>query len=381
MDRPTVAVTMGDPAGIGPEVIVAAYPDLLTDAQPVVVGDADVLRHAVDIVECGLDVVAVEQVADITDAADAASGPGTDSETDADAGTLPVLDLDNVDADDLAYGEVRKEYGEASLAYVERAIELATAGEVDAIATAPINKQATRLAGSTHAGHTGMLADYTDTETYAMMLVEDDLRVTHVSTHVPLVEACERVTRRAVRDTIDVTVEGLRDLGVDDPTVAVAGLNPHASDGGLLGTTEQSEIRPAVEDAREAGHDVFGPDSPDTVFARAAGGAADCVVAMYHDQGHIPIKMLGFASDDAVSGVNVTIGLPIVRTSVDHGTAFDIAGEGKASPASLVDAVALAARIARNRADREGDDGLTAEEDTDQGPESDPAAGSSGVER
>jgi 4-hydroxythreonine-4-phosphate dehydrogenase len=346
MDRPTVAVTMGDPAGIGPEIIVAAYPDLLADARPVVVGDADVLRRAAEMIDSDCDVAVVDRVADVP--------------TEGDPDTLPVLDLDNVDAVSLTYGEVREAYGTVSLAYVERAAELATAGEVDAIATAPINKQSTRLAGSEYAGHTGLLADYTDTETYAMMLVEDDLRVTHVSTHVPLVEACERVTRGAVRDTIDVTVDGLRDLGIDDPTVAVAGLNPHASDGGLLGTAEQSEIRPAVESACEAGHDVVGPMSPDTVFARAAGGAADCVVAMYHDQGHIPIKMLGFAGDDAVSGVNVTVGLPIVRTSVDHGTAFDIAGEGKASPASLVDAVGLAARIARNRADRNaGDDPAT----------------------
>ncbi|MEF8850879.1 MAG: 4-hydroxythreonine-4-phosphate dehydrogenase PdxA [Haloarculaceae archaeon] len=357
MDTPTVAVTMGDPAGIGPEVVVAAYPDLLADARPVVVGDADVLRRAVDIVDSDLVVRAVETVAD--------------APVEPDAGVLPVFDLDTVDADALAYGEVREAYGAAALAYVERAIDLATTGAVDAIATAPINKQATRLAGSEHAGHTGLLADATDTETYAMMLVEDDLRVTHVSTHVPLVEACERVTPGAVLDTIEVTVDGLRDLGIDDPTVAVAGLNPHASDGGLLGTTEQSEIRPAVRRACEAGYDVFGPESPDTVFARAAGGAADCVVAMYHDQGHIPIKMLGFASDDAVSGVNVTVGLPIVRTSVDHGTAFDIAGEGVASPASMVDAVELAARIARNRAAREGDEGGA----TDRSDADDPAPG------
>jgi len=357
MDTPTVAVTMGDPAGIGPEVVVAAYPDLLADARPVVVGDADVLRRAVEVVGGDLTVSAVETVAD--------------APADPDPGVLPVLDLDNVDAADLAYGEVCEAYGAAALAYIERTIELATDGDVDAIATAPINKQATRLAGSEYAGHTGMLADYTDTETYAMMLVEEDLRVTHVSTHVPLVEACDLVSTGAVLDTIEVTVEGLRDLGVDDPTVAVAGLNPHASDGGLLGTTENSEIRPAVQRAQEAGYDVVGPESPDTVFARAAGGAADCVVAMYHDQGHIPIKMLGFASDDAVSGVNVTVGLPIVRTSVDHGTAFDIAGEGKASPASMIDAVALAARIARNRAQRD-------ETVTDRRSADDPAAGPRG---
>jgi 4-hydroxythreonine-4-phosphate dehydrogenase len=358
MDRPTVAVTTGDPAGIGPEVVVAAYPDLLADARPVVVGDADILRRAADIVGSDREILAVDRVADVP------------AERGADA-AVPVIDLDDVDSDALAHGEVREEYGAASLAYVERAAELAVAGDVDAIATAPINKQATRLAGSEHAGHTGLLADYTDAETYAMMLVEDDLRVTHVSTHVPLVEACERVTAAAVRDAIGVTVEGLRDLGIADPTVAVAGLNPHASDGGLLGTVEGSEIRPAVEDAREAGIDAYGPESPDTVFAQAAGGAADCVVAMYHDQGHIPIKMLGFASDDAVSGVNVTVGLPIVRTSVDHGTAFDIAGEGVASPASLVDAVELAARIARNRAERTADSGSDTGRETPD-PETDP---------
>jgi 4-hydroxythreonine-4-phosphate dehydrogenase len=364
MERPTVAVTMGDPAGVGAEVVVEAYPRLCDAAAPLVVGDADVLRAAVDI--CGSD-LAVEPV----DSPEVA---------DADPGAIPVLDLDNVDADTLAYGEVREAYGAASLEYVERAIELATDGAVDAIATAPINKQATRRAGSTYAGHTGMLADYTDTDEYAMMLVEGldsvasetpradgaagsvdeaadggvdaDLVVTHVSTHVPLTEACNRVCRGRVRTTIDVTHEGLRDLGIEDPTIAVAGLNPHASDGGILGVAEGSEIEPAVADARADGLDVVGPESPDTVFAQAAGGAYDCVVAMYHDQGHIPIKMLGFDSDDAVSGVNVTVGLPIVRTSVDHGTAFDIAGEGIASEASMVDAVDVAAHIARNRAAR-----------------------------
>ena len=368
MERPTVAVTMGDPAGVGAEVTVRAYPALCDAATVLVVGDADVMREAVEICDSEL---AVE----VVDSPDAAS---------ADPTTIPVLDLDNVDADALTYGEVREDYGAASLDYVERAIELATDGAVDAIATAPINKQATRCAGSTYAGHTGMLADYTDTDEYAMMLVEGldsvasetpradgaagsvdegvdaDLIVTHVSTHVPLTEACNKVCRGRVRTTVDLTHEGLRDLGIDDPAIAVAGLNPHASDGGILGVAEGSEIEPAVADARADGLDVVGPESPDTVFAQAAGGAYDCVVAMYHDQGHIPIKMLGFASDDAVSGVNVTVGLPIVRTSVDHGTAFDIAGEGVASEASMVDAVELAARITRNRAVRDApaaDDG------------------------
>ncbi|WP_436930137.1 4-hydroxythreonine-4-phosphate dehydrogenase PdxA [Halosimplex halobium] len=347
MERPTVAVTMGDPAGVGAEVVVEAYPKLCDAAAPLVVGDADVLRAAVAVCEADLAVEPVDSPA----------------AADADPERIPVLDLDNVDVDDLTYGEVREAYGAASLEYVERAIELATDGAVDAITTAPINKQATRCAGSTHAGHTGLLADRTDTDEYAMMLVEGlteaadggvdaDLVVTHVSTHVTLTEACNRVCRGRVRTTIDVTHEGLRDLGIDEPTIAVAGLNPHAGDGGILGIAEGSEIEPAVDDARADGLDVVGPESPDTVFAQAAGGAYDCVVAMYHDQGHIPIKMLGFANDGAVSGVNVTVGLPIVRTSVDHGTAFDIAGEGVASEASMVDAVEVAARIARNRAAR-----------------------------
>ncbi len=365
MERPTVAVTMGDPAGVGPEVVAAAYPALLDAADPLVVGDADVLRAAVETRGSDLAVAAVESA----------------TETTAEPGTIPVLDLDNVDADALEYGVVSEDYGAASLDYVRRAIDLATAGDVDAIATAPINKQATRLAGSEFAGHTGLLADATGTDDYAMMLVEGvgsangkgvgsadgnsvgsgdedagyDLAVTHVSTHVPLTEACDMVTTGRVRTTIGLTHEGMRDLGVEDPTIAVAGLNPHAGDGGILGVTEGSEIGPAVEDARAEGLDVRGPESPDTVFARAAAGEYDCVVAMYHDQGHIPIKMLGFASDDAVSGVNVTVGLPIVRTSVDHGTAFDIAGQGVASERSMVEAVDLAARIARNRAAREDD--------------------------
>ncbi|GAD53248.1 4-hydroxythreonine-4-phosphate dehydrogenase [Halarchaeum acidiphilum MH1-52-1] len=321
---------MGDPGGIGPEVIVKGYGRLREISRPVVIGDADVIAAAIDVCGLSLGVETIESVAEASFAAD----------------RVPVIDVGGVD--ELVRGEVKREHGEASLAYIERAIELATAGDIDAITTAPINKQATKLAGSDHAGHTGLLADRTDTENYSMMLVEDDLRVTHVSTHVPLREACDLVTTENVRDVIRLTDAALRDLGVDDPTVGVAGLNPHASDGGLLGDEDGEEIEPAVEDAREAGIDAVGPESPDTVYVRAARGEFDCVVSMYHDQGHIPIKMLGFAGGDAVSGVNVTIGLPIIRTSVDHGTAFDIAGEGVASEQSLVDAVEVAVRMAED---------------------------------
>jgi len=326
---------MGDPGGIGPEVIVQAYEELLDRSRPVVVGDADVVAAATDVCDRELAVEAVD------DAADASFAPDR----------IPVLDLDNVE--ELVRGEVRESYGAASLEYIERAIELATAGAIDAITTAPINKQATELAGSDYAGHTGMLADYTDTDSYSMMLVEDELRVTHVSTHVPLREACELVTTESVYETVRLTDEALRDLGVESPSIAVAGLNPHASDGGLLGDEDGEEIAPAVERAVADGIDATGPESPDTVYVRAARGEFDCVVSMYHDEGHIPIKMLGFAGGDAVSGVNVTIGLPIVRTSVDHGTAFDIAGEGIASERSLVDAVEVAVEMAGDGADGE----------------------------
>ena len=330
-DRPLLGITMGDPAGVGSEVIVKAYPEVAACADVLVVGDADVVREAVRICGSDLDVRAIDDVAEADPSADA----------------ITVLDLDNVDH--LERGVLREAYGEASLEYVARTIELAKAGDIDAIVTAPINKQATRMAGSEYAGHTGMLADYTDTEDYSMMLIEEELRVTHVSTHVPLREACDLVTTERVLSTIEVTDEALRSLGVDDPTLAVAGLNPHASDGGLLGDEDDAEIRPAVETARERGVDVHGPESPDTVYVQAASGQYDCVVSMYHDQGHIPIKMLGFQDGGAVSGVNMTIGLPIVRTSVDHGTAFDIAGEGVASAVSMVDASRVAARVATNR--------------------------------
>lgn len=328
---PTVGVTMGDPAGIGPEVIVKAYRQLLEFGRLIVIGDADVLAEAAAV--CDID-LAIDRVETVNDA-----------QFNPDA--IPVLDLDNVET--LAPGEVRKEYGAASLEYIERAIELAQGGEIDGITTAPINKQATKLAGSTYAGHTGLLADRTDTTEYAMMLIESDLRVTHVSTHVPLREACEQVTMSSVLSTIRLTADALSNLGVEDPTVGVAGLNPHASDGGLLGDTEVVEIEPAVEEAQDNGIDAVGPESPDTVYVRAAQGEFDCVVSMYHDQGHIPIKMLGFSSGQAVSGVNVTVGLPIIRTSVDHGTAFDIAGTGVASEQSLLDAFDVAVEMACTR--------------------------------
>lgn len=330
-ERPVVGVTMGDPAGIGPEVTVKAIESIESIARPIVIGDAKCIETAIDIVDSDRVVLRLDHLDDVQ----------------TDTHSIPVLDLDIVD--EVTYGVVRAEYGRASLEYVERAIELALDGTIDAIVTAPINKQSTKLAGSDHAGHTGLLAEQTDTDAYAMMLIEDDLTVTHVCTHVPLRSVSDIVTTDSVLETIRVTNEALGELGAENPRIAVAGLNPHAGDGGLLGDEDDREIRPAIEQAQNEGIDVEGPASPDTVFVQAAAGDFDCVVAMYHDQGHIPIKMLGFSSGDAVSGVNVTIGLPIIRTSVDHGTAFDIAGHGIASEQSMIDAIETAAVLAGER--------------------------------
>lgn len=334
--RPRLAITMGDPGGIGAEVAMKSHADASETADVVVVGDADVLRAAGRACDVNAELNVVDDI----------------SEARFESGVLDVLDFDNVDATDHEWGALREEYGEASLEYIERAIDLAIDGDVDGIVTAPIHKQATRMAGSEHAGHTGLLAARTGVNDYSMMLVEDDLRVTHVSTHVPLREAADLVTEENVLRTIRVTRGGLRDLGIDDPTIAVAGLNPHASDDGLLGNEDLAEIAPAVERAREEGIDAEGPESPDTVYVQAAKGAYDCVVSMYHDEGHIPIKMLGFSEGGAVSGVNMTVGLPIVRTSVDHGTAFDIAGQGIASAQSMIDAIEVASTAVRTRQER-----------------------------
>lgn len=326
-EQPLVGITMGDPAGIGSEVIVGAYPRIQSVANTIVLGDETVMRDALRVRDSDLDLEVVDSIDEATFDADA----------------IPVLDQDHIEA--FEYGRVKTEYGEASLVYIRRAIDLATTGEIDAITTAPINKQATSRAGSEYAGHTGLLADATDTENYSMMLIEKPLRVTHVSTHIPLSEAIEQVTTENVYQTIEVTHDALLELGIESPEIAVAGLNPHASDDGLLGNRDLEAIKPAVERARENGLQVFGPESPDTVYVSASRGQYDCVVSMYHDQGHIPIKMLGFQSEGGVSGVNTTIGLPIIRTSVDHGTAFDIAGEGVASEESMIDAVRVAAEM------------------------------------
>jgi 4-hydroxythreonine-4-phosphate dehydrogenase len=326
MTQPLIAVTMGDPAGIGPEIIARAFgeEDFRKHNRAIVVGDAGILERAARLLDLAL---RANVVAEPEDAAFEPDSVDVISETE-----LP---------EDLSFGELDARAGDAAFRYVERATHLASERRVGAIATAPLNKEAMHLAGHKYPGHTEILAELTGTKDYAMMLVTDELKVIHVSTHVSLKEAIERARPEREFAVIRLAHESLQKLGVESPRVAVAGLNPHAGENGLFGTEDAERIAPAVAAAVEEGIDATGPHPPDTVMMRARKGAFDIVVVQYHDQGHIPIKLMGFDT-----GVNVTVGLPFFRTSVDHGTAFDIAGTGKADPASLRAAIDLARRLA-----------------------------------
>lgn len=245
--------------------------------------------------------------------------------------------------------------GKAAFKYVEKVIELALDDKVDATVTNPLNKEAMNLGGYNYAGHTEIYAELTGTEKYTMMLVDGDLRVVHISTHVSLREACDRVKKDRVVDVIKIANKACIDLGIEKPKVAVAGLNPHAGENGMFGREEIEEITPAIELCKSEGINVFGPEAPDTVFSRANGEMFDIVVAMYHDQGHIPLKVQGFVYSKEenkwkeVKGVTITLGLPIIRVSVDHGTAFDAAGKWSASEVSLENAIDYAIRFAEEK--------------------------------
>ena len=322
---------MGDAAGIGPEVIAKALSqkEMYEICRPIVVGDADVMTKALEIAKVRLKINPVKEV----------------SEAKFEYRTIDVLDLENVDVDKLKLGKVQVMVGKASMEYVEKAVELALQGKIHAIATASINKGAIHKAGSKFPGHTEMLAHLTGAKEVTMMLISEKLRVFHVTIHESLRHAVELIKKERVVKTIKLAYEALQSLGIKKPKIAVAGLNPHASDGGIFGTEEIEEIAPAIQSAKEMGINAVGPIPPDTIFLRAKEGEFDGVVAMYHDQGHIPIKLLGF-----MIGVNVTIGLPIIRTSVDHGTAYEIAGKGIANPRSMIETIKLAAQMARIKA-------------------------------
>lgn len=326
--RPILAITLGDPAGIGPEVVLKAmlHQEVFDSCRPVVIGDRGVLDRA---------------------AARLAIRPRYESivairRGGYEEGTVPLLDLENVALAEAPVGQVSAGAGRAAVEYVMRACDLAMAGEVEAVVTAPLNKEAMHRAGFMYPGHTELLAERTGAERVSMLLVGPSLRVVHVSTHVGLEEAIKRVKPARVLEVIELAHNSCRMLGIEAPRIAVAGLNPHASENGLFGVQEAEQIQPAIESARARGWTVSDPQPPDTVFLRATRGEYDIVVAMYHDQGHIPMKLLAFDS-----GVNVSIGLPIIRTSVDHGTAFDIAGTGKASEESMLAAIRVAVKMVK----------------------------------
>ena len=322
--RPLIAVTMGDPAGVGPEITAKALanPKIRAACRAVVVGDLGTMERAAGAV--GLTVTAVE-----LDALDR----GTNE--------VQVYDPWGRDLRDVPVGMIDARAGAAAAEAVIAATNLALDGRVAAIVTAPINKAAINAAGFHYAGHTELLADLTDAPGARMLLVAPGLRVIHNSTHVSLREAIDRVTRENVRHVIGLLDETLRMMAIPEPRIAVCGLNPHAGEGGLFGHEDDAFIRPAIEDARNDGLDVTGPEPGDTVFNRARNGAFDGVVAMYHDQGHVAVKVAGF-----FDGINVSVGLPIIRTSVDHGTAFDIAGQGVARADSMEMAIEIAATMA-----------------------------------
>jgi 4-hydroxythreonine-4-phosphate dehydrogenase len=339
--RPIIGISMGDPAGIGPEIIARALsrPRVHEICRPLVVGDPGVIERAVGFVHVNLKVHRALTVPD------AKFIPAQ----------IDVLALDGIDLSQLPIGQVSAAGGDAAFRAVKKVIDLALAREIDATVTAPIHKEALVRAGHDFPGHTEIFAHFTHTRDFTMMLVAEDLRVVHVSTHMSLRDACDAVTKDRVLSVLKLAHQACRQLGIANPRIGVAGLNPHASDGGLFGSEEREQIIPAIEAARALGINAEGPQPPDTFFAKASSGVYDICVAMYHDQGHIPVKIRGFHFDrvserwDRVNGINVSLGMPIIRVSVDHGTAFDQAGTGTASDASLLDAIEFASKIAANR--------------------------------
>lgn len=335
---PVLAITMGDPAGIGPEIIVKAARQL---APRLAAGEMRllVIGHATAL-----------------DAASDALGLARLARVAADA-VFPALGLlpAGEEREPVAVGRISPEAGRFSYLAVEQAVRLALAGRIDAIVTAPLNKEALNLAGHHFAGHTDMLAALTGRKSSVMMLAHGAMRVSHVTTHVALEKVPALITPERLRRTIDLTHDALKRLGIAAPHIAIAALNPHAGEGGLFGSHDSEVAAPVVAQCNAEGMRVSGPVPGDTVFVKLRGGQYDAVVAMYHDQGHIPVKLLGFHMDpatgrfDSLSGVNITLGLPVIRTSVDHGTAFDIAGRGIANADSLVEAIDYAMQMAANR--------------------------------
>ena len=341
--KPTIAITTGDPAGIGPEITVKAIEQgrkwIQRRVIPVVISDARVMVQALQIARSDLKIHVVKNLDEAVK-----EGP-----------IINVLDMKNVKMNRLKHGKVDAMAGKAAYEYIVKAAELARAGLIGAIVTGPVSKEAINKAGLPFTGHTELLANLLGTKEYAMMLAHGPFRVTHVTTHSSLREACNKVKKKRVLSVIRLTHQTMKKLGIDNPRIAVAGLNPHAGEDSLFGDEDRKEIAPAVEMAKREGIMAEGPIPPDTVFTKLRGRLYDVVVVMYHDQGHIPVKLLGFTVKKGgkdwsqMGGINMTMGLPVIRTSVDHGVAFGKAGEGRANPESMLDAIKLAIQLLENK--------------------------------
>ena len=330
LKRPVVAVTMGDPCGIGPEVIAKAVssPEVHETCRPLVIGDGWSMERALELTGSKLKV-------------NRTNAPLDDDEA---LGTLNLLDPGNLNAEDITVGEISPACGKAAMEWVATAADLAMAGHVDAIATAPVNKEAASLGGYSAIGHTELFQEMAGAPTVATMLMSGGLRVVHLTTHRSLRRALDYVTKDRIFAFLQLTHNTFGSWGMPNPRIGVAALNPHGSDGGLLGHEEAEEIAPAVGQARAAGVNATGPVPADSVFHQAISGRYDVVLAMFHDQGHIPVKVHGFERS-----ITANLGLPFIRTSVDHGTAFDIAGKGVADHLSMIEAIKLAQTFARGK--------------------------------
>ena len=326
--KPAIAITMGDPCGIGPEVVVKALADprVYASCRPMVIGNTYAMNQAVK--ATGLPLTIRET--------DDPIGAGEDPST------VDVVDIHNLNPEDITVGQLSVPCGKAAMEWVTKAGELALAGIVDGIATAPLNKEAAAMAGYESIGHTELLQDLSGARIVPTMLLSKNLRVVHLTTHRSLRVACDYVKKDRILDFLQLTHDSFVKWGFPNPRIAAAGLNPHNSDGGLIGNEEADEIAPAVAAARERGINVVGPIPADSVFPQAIEGRYDAVLAMFHDQGHIPVKVYGFEES-----VTANLGLPFVRTSVDHGTAFDIAGQGIAQHVSMLESIRLAVELAR----------------------------------
>ncbi len=340
MRKPLIGITMGDPAGIGPEIIIKALNKkaIYDKCNPLVIGSSDIMQQANKIAGADLRINSIDKIE-----------KGIYRH-----GFLDVYEHSLCKTGEFEFGKVSAECGRAAFESIKKTIEFAINKEIDATVTAPINKESINLAGFHYAGHTEIYAHFTGTKDYTMMLAGEGLMVVHVSTHVSMMEACKKVKKERVYNVICLADKVLKKMGFVNPRIAVAGLNPHAGENGMFGREEIEEITPAIEKALSEGINVTGPLPADTVFSKARGGQFDMVVCMYHDQGHIPLKLIGFVFDQEknkwldVSGVNITLGLPIIRCSVDHGTAFGKAGKGTANETSMINAIDYAIKLGGN---------------------------------